>query len=375
MKAKNIISVILLALFALLLPATLVISNAAGTLFNQEKLSALLMTNVISDEALPALIKEMTIFEVENSSKEKTLDMRMMTNVLSGVEADEWLDLFAIVLPEEARIALVEDLVGGIFAWFGSVDAYPDIVIPVTGILGGVQENLLPVTAWVFDAFRVPPCSDELAAGFEVGDYGDDPTALITCTPPEEMTNDVVAAASVMLGDMLSAQAPSEDIVLADQISASMSEEAMLAQKKTANTMRRILPLAWALPALCLIIAAGMVIRSPQDAITWLQWPFFATGLIGLILGLRLTNPALMLQNALVPPPAGAPAPAIAVVIKLLESLLGEAGAVVLWVTTPLLLIGAGMLAYTYQENLKQVPAALGAFFKSLVPPTLEEKA
>ena len=375
MKTKNTISIILLVLFALLLPLTLVLSNVAGTVFNQKKLTDLLVSNIFSDEALPKRIKEMTIYEAQYSEIDKTMDMRMMTNVLGGVEDAKWLDLFDTVLPEKARIDLADTLVGGLFTWMDTDDAYPNIVIPVTDILGGVQENILPVTAWVFDAFRVPPCSDELVAGFAEGQYGDDPTALITCTPPVSMTDDVVAATSVMMGKMIAEQAPSEDIVLADQISASMSAEDMIAQKNTANTMRGLLPLAWLLPVLFLIVAAALIVRSVEDAVKWLQWPFFAAGLIGLILGLRLANPVSLLRGALLPPLAGVPSPAVAVMVKLLESLFRDVGSMLLWATVPLLVIGAGMLVYSYRENLKNVPAGLGDFFKSLVPPTMEEIA
>lgn len=375
MKAKHTISIILLVLFALLLPLALVLSNLSATLFNQEKLTGLLVDNVFSDQALPQRIKEMTIFEAQYSDLNKTLDMRMMTNVLGGIEAEKWLELFGLILPEETRVSLTNDLVGGLFAWLDTNDPYPDVVIPVTDMLGGVQENILPVTAWVFDAFRVPPCSDELVAGFAKGEYGADPTTLITCTPPAEMTGEVVAATSVMLGGMIAEQAPSEDIIVADQISAMMSEEEILSQKATINRARRLLPLAWVLPILLFLVAAALVIRSVESAIAWLQWPLFATGLTGLILGFRLANPISLLEGALLPPPAGVPAPGIAVVFKLLESLLSQIGTALLWQTIPLLVIGAGMLAYSYRETMKTVPAELSNFFKSLVPPTLEENA
>ena len=55
--------------------------------------------------------------------------------------------------------------------------------------------------------------------------------------------------------------------------------------------------------------------------------------------------------------------------------LLSKAGSALLWQTVPLLVIGAGMLVYSYRDNIKTIPAAFGNFFKSLVPPTLEENA
>lgn len=377
MKNTKIIAIILLVLFVLTLPIALLASNASSILFNREKVTDLVVTKLLSDEALPRLIKEITLLETLHGKMDKTLDNRMLVNVLGGIHADQWLELFGIVLPEDQRVGLVEDVFGGIFTWLENDQPYPDVVIPTGEILGNVESNLLEVTTWVFGAFRVPPCEADQVARYQAGDYGDDPQALITCAPPAKMTKDVISATALVIGNTLAEQAPPAEIVLADQLSTQMSAEEMLAQKTQVKTARNMLGLIWLLPVIFLIIAVALVVRSAKDLMTWVQWPFFIAGALSVLLAFRVGNPEPILRDILLPVPEAInpPPPAVAVILRLADGLFSQVSAAMLWQTLPLLVIGAALLVYTYRENLKSIPASLGTFFRSLVPPTLEEKA
>ena len=376
MKSKKIITLILLALFVLTLPIALLASDTSSILFNKEKVTDLVVTKLVSDEALPRLIKEITLLETLHGKMDKTLDNRMLVNVLGGIHSDQWLELFAIVLPEDQRVGLVEDVTGGIFTWLENDQPYPDVVIPVGKILSNVESNLLEVSTWVFGAFRVPPCEPDQVARYQAGDYGEDPQALITCTPPAEMTEDVISATALVIGNTLAKQAPPAEIALADQLSSQMSAEEMLTQKAQAKTARIMLGLFWLLPVIFFVIAIALMVRSAKDLITWVQWPFFAAGALSVLLALRVGNLDPILRDNLLPiPEAIVPPPAVAVILRLADGLFSQVGAAMLWQTLPLLVIGAALLVYTYRENLKAVPASLGTFFRSFIPPTLEEKA
>jgi hypothetical protein len=179
-----------------------------------------------------------------------------------------------------------------------------------------------------------------------------------------------------VIGSTLAAQAPPAEIKLAEQMAGTMSAEDMLAQKAQANTARTAMPLLWLIPVSLFVIAIALVVRSVPDLITWVQWPLFVVGLLGLIAALRIGNPAPMIRNALLPiPEAVAPAPAVAVILRLADGLFSQVSTAMLWQTVPLLVIGLGLLVYSYQDAFKAIPAGLRNLFHALTPPALEEKA
>lgn len=376
MKMTYIISIIMLVFFALFLPFTLIVANASGVLFNQERVTDLLVVNLISDESLPRVIKEITIIETLHGDMDKSFDTRMLISVLGGIESEEWVELFDIVFPESDRIALVENLLGGMFGWLENDEPYPDVIINVGVILGNVEENLLEVTTWVFGAFHVPPCEPDQIARYQVGEFGDDPQTLITCTPPEELTETVISATAMVIGNALAEEALPAQISLAEQTQVSMTPEQMLAQKTQANQARTLLPILWLLPVLLFVIAIALAVRSFSDFITWAQWPLFASGTLGVTLALRVGNPEPLIRNALLPAPeAVASPPAVALLLRLANGLFSQVSSAMLWQTLPLLIVGTGLLVYSCRQDLKAIPLGLYASIHSLKPPTMEKKA
>ena len=117
MKNTKIIAIILLVLFVLTLPIALLASDTSSILFNKEKVTDLVVTKLLSDEALPRLIKEITLLETLHGKMDKTFDNRMLVNVLGGIHADQWLELFGIVFPKTSawdsrKMFLAESLPG-----------------------------------------------------------------------------------------------------------------------------------------------------------------------------------------------------------------------------------------------------------------------
>ena len=138
MNAKKITAIVLLTLFVLSFPLALTISNLGSILFSQNKVTDLIVTNLVSDKALPSLIKEITILETEHGALNKLFDNRMLMNVLSGIQSNEWVELFNVVLPEKDRVGLVDNITAGLFAWFENSQPYPEITI---------QDDIFPVNS------------------------------------------------------------------------------------------------------------------------------------------------------------------------------------------------------------------------------------
>jgi len=89
----------------------------------------------------------------------------------------------------------------------------------------------------------------------------------------------------------------------------------------------------------------------------------------------RFGDPTPMITKALLPPPeALIPAPAVAILLRLANAVFSRLSTTILWISVPLLIIGAILLAFSYRESLKAAAAGLVAFMRSLVPPTAEVK-
>jgi hypothetical protein len=375
MNTKKIISIVLLALTVITLPLTLILSNGAGILFNKEKVSDLIVTQLVSDEALPRTIKEITITETLHGNLDKDFDTRMLVNVLGGIEREQWLDLFTQVLPEVDRIALVRDVSSGFFTWLDNDQPYPEIVIEVEPILSNLQQNILGVTTWIFSSFRVPPCEPDQIARYEAGDFGADPQALITCAPPPALADQVISATAGVIMNTLAEEAPPAEVNLADEIGAQVSADEMLAQKGILNTLRFLLPLAWLLPAALFLIAIGLVVRSVSTLIRWAQWPLFIGGALATLLALWIRGIRSVLAGVLLPvPEAIVPPPAAAIVLRLVDGLGLRLSSAMLWQSLPLFIIGAILLIYSYRLVLSRIPVKVKQFIQVLTPASVEEK-
>ena len=376
MNAKKITAIVLLTLFVLSFPLTLAITNLGSILFNQNKVTDLVVTDLVSDKALPGLIKEITILETEHGALNKLFDNRMLMNVLSGIQSNEWVELFDIVLPEKDRVALVDNIVGGLFTWFNDSQPYPDITIQVSPIIARLENNLPDVAAWIFKTFHVPACDAKQIARYQASDFGTDPQALITCTPPEDLKENVIAGTATAIQTTLTKQAPPAVINLTQELSKQMPHEQMLAQKAKLNQVRTLSQFLWIVPVLFFLIAIALVVRSLKEIITWVQWPFLVVGGLGSYLALRIGNPTPLITDALLPPPeAVVPPPAVAVLLRIANGLLSQVSVSMLWECLPFFIVGVILLAYSYRETLKAVPAGLVSFLRSLTPPNAEEKA
>lgn len=376
MNAKKITAIVLLVLFVLSLPLSLLAADFGSILFNQSKVTGLVVNNLVSDQALPALVHEGLLLEAEHGDLYKPFMLRMIVNVVGGVDKHEFVDLLNIVLPEKDRVKLVDQVVGGLFAWFDNNQPYPDITIPISPIVDRVKSNTPAISAWIFRTFYVPACDATTVAAYQSGNFGTDVQGLVTCKPPAELKDKVVTATAAAILTTIEKQAPPSEIRLAEMLKAQVPAEQMLALKAQLNLARKLVPFLWMIPLLFLLVALGLAVRSLKDLIAWVQWPFFVAGGLGTLLVIFYGDPTPLITKALLPPPqAVIPTPAVAVLLSLANGLFARVSAVMLWESVPLLIIGAVLLAYSYRKSLATVPGGLLTFLRSLVPPQVEVKA
>ncbi len=352
MKSFRIISLILLAIFVVSLPVSLLAGNISSEILSEEGLTDLIMDTVLSDEVLPQRIREMIWFQSWYSEGGMDARPRML---ITGIRADQWRELLSIVFPEDTREELVSSFTGGLFSWLDGTEAYPDIVIDLTPTLANLNANMEPAASWAIHTLKVPACSDERIASLQAGEFSEDIMGLISCRPPEEFSDAVISHTAPVLAGMIRAAEPPETIDLSARLKAGIGEEEIITARIRIQRIRRLLPLAWALPVLLLGLALASVVRSRNDLVIWLRWPLFVSGLIGILAGGIISDPLLFLERMFMPPPAALPAPAAPIAMSILGSILHTAGSALQWQMGTILVIGSGMLLYSYQEPIIRI--------------------
>lgn len=351
MRFRTVTSVIFLVLFVITLPAAFLISDLSLQLLREQQLNQLLMENVLSDQALPQRVREAIWFQSWYGTDGLDAGPRML---ITGIQNQEMVEILKLVLPEETRRELLTASTGGLFDWLKSENAYPEITLDLEPALTHLESNLEPAAAWALDTFKVPGCSEERTAQLVQGEYGKDLTALISCRPPKEYRDGVAQAAVPLIGAALEEAQPPREIDLSERLRGNLEDSRVLAIKGRLNTARRLLPLSWVLPLLLFGFALAFRVRSLEDLIHWSRWPLTLAGVLGLFLVWWMGGASALVERILMPP-VGIPAPAAPVLMVLFNALLSRAGSLLGVQMGITLILGLGLLIYSYQEELDRI--------------------
>jgi hypothetical protein len=347
MKILKTISMLLLIVFALTLPASLLVTDVSHQVTSKERLLETTMTAVLSNEALPGRIKETFWFHHWFSNK-MGFGPRLLFN---NIHADQWVELLNIVLPVNQREELVGSIIGGGFDWLENGDAYPDIRIELAPVLSTVDGKAGEVALWAINTLKVPTCKAERLKEMQAGNYGDDLQALISCKPPRADRQALADHMAPMIRNMLEQANPPQVIDVSGQLKERVAESKLLATKAKLNQAGQALSLVWLLPFVIFALALALVVRSREQLMRWAGGSLLAGGIIGGILAWRISNPLYALDNLLIPPPAGMPPQAVPAIKAILAELLTGASGMMTWQIGIVFLAGAGLLVKSYMDR------------------------
>lgn len=347
MKIIKVFSIIFLVLFVITLPLASFVSNVGSQVLSEDGLKGLVMESVLSNQALPQRIREIVWFQSWYSDAGIDPAQRML---ITGIRNEQYADLLDIVLPTDTRESLLENVIGGLFDWLDNDEVYPDVVIELAPIFNNIEENTPAVAAWMVNTLKVPPCSEDKLNTLVAGENADNLMALISCKPTAEYQETAVNQISPLIASTLSQASLPERVDLSAQLQSNLDEESALAAKGRLNRVSKLALMFWVIPILVLGIALALVVRSVDNLITWARWPLFVSGLIGTILAMIISNPQPILEARLMPPPASLPAPAAPILMAVLGNLLTKVSSALVWQMAIVLVIGIGLLGYSYRD-------------------------
>ncbi len=285
---KKAVAAVLLALFAITLPATWLFKSATGIVSDREQVSSYLGEKILSDKALPGVIKKGLEYEAWLTRIEEPLMSRIVKSAISGIEPESMLELFGYIAPEKERLAMLNDATTALYDWIEGENTYPSLTLQTGVYLNNIESNAENLVLWMFKNFPIPGCGSVQIGELEQGVYGNDLKKLISCIPPESLQKKIAPIAAALLNAQLAENSPPQVV----DVGAKMKETAPVKKITTAKLhLNRVLfagSAIWLIPVALLLIGLGLVVRSGKELAVWLAWPFFITGLLGLFIGSRL---------------------------------------------------------------------------------------
>ncbi len=340
----------LLFLCAILLPVALFLHSVGGVIFHPEKMTDLVVDNLISDAALPKTIKKAMVYNVQYGSDEMVLDDRVLIGISGSVDAKEWVELFDMVAPEQTRVAIAKEGVEAVNAWLDNTKDYPELEIQPGVFVSRLTDNAENVIQWIFRATLFPPyevdsvfphCDEAILQNYKDGIFSDDLKELIGCKPPAEY-RDIIAphAATLLKAKVSSADIP-ESIQLKEKIAETMTPSQMQTQKKQAQTLRNVTRFLWILPILLFIGGMVIIVTSGGSFATPACWHIALSGILSLILSFLLKCPDTLIGIMIPKLSEALPAPALGIIQNLATGLFLQVGQTLFMAA--MIMVGTGL--------------------------------
>ncbi|MBT4267714.1 MAG: hypothetical protein HOD85_26190 [Deltaproteobacteria bacterium] len=350
MKILKTLSILMLIVFGLTLPVSLLVTDVSRQVFSEKGLAELTMASTLSNEALPQRIRE-TIWFHHWYGEKLDYGPRLLA---TGIRADQWVDLFSILLPEKEREKVVSSVTGGLFTWLENDEAYPQIKVDLAPALANVRSNADEAALWAINSLKIPACRENRVKELQAGNYGNNMKALISCRPPVVERKGIANHLAPIVLKMLDQANLPQSVDVTQQLKSRVEEGKVVAMKSKVNQARQALSLIWILPFVVSILALALVVRSREQLMQWAGCSLLASGATGGILAWYISSPLPTLDSVLMPPPAAMPPQAVPVVKGVIAELLTGAARMMTWQLGIVFLAGAGLLIKSYLDRFTE---------------------
>ena len=342
----------LIGLAAILLAPTLGLKRTTGMLDNQASVTQLIEQKVLSDEALPRVIKKTLAYETLYGEYPETLKERMMQSMFSGVSPAEMVSLFDQVLPEQDRLALLDQAASSVNGWLTSNEPYPQMTLEPGRYFSRLESDPEFVVRWIYKNFSLPPMADTTVAKFQAGEFSENFDQYMG-TPPDSIKEMLVAPAARALQKQLSAIEVPAMIHLADQLKREVPAEAMLGHKSSVSRAFGAFAWLWLLPVFLIIATVAIVVMTRQPLVKWLVIILLCLGSVGSLMINPLRDIDATVHNLIETASGQAPAPALALLFYIAPVLMDHAGKLLMPLMNGLLISGLVLLAVAYASPIK----------------------
>jgi len=276
-------AIVLVLLFTLTLPMTWLLKSVTRVVSDKDRASTFLFESLLSDRALPDVIRKALEYEAWLTRMDDPLEPRVIKAALSGIEPAGMIELFDYVAPEKERQSLLDQVSAAIYAWIHGDEAYPALTIQTGTYLNNLETNAGNLLPWIYKSFPIPACSPGQIQEIERGDHNNDLQKLVFCVPPESLQRKIAPVGATLIREKLRATNLPDSIHIGDKIKGKISAHKLSTAKNRIRTLFFLGSTLWILPVVLLVIGLLLAARTVKSAFAWLSWPLIATGLLGMV--------------------------------------------------------------------------------------------
>ena len=158
MSWKQGVAIVLLVVFTLILPATWLFRSTVAIVSDREQVSTYLGDNILSDKALPGVIRKALEYEAWLTRIEEPLESRIIKSAISGIDRAAMVELFGYIDPEKERLVVLDDLISALYDWLEGDAVYPSLTLQTGVYLNNIETNAEALILWIYKNFPIPEC-------------------------------------------------------------------------------------------------------------------------------------------------------------------------------------------------------------------------
>ncbi|MCL5428178.1 MAG: hypothetical protein M1347_00030 [Chloroflexi bacterium] len=276
-------AVIVLAVFIIAFPLSLVLRNVGSLIFDPETTKTLVRESLSGSELISSLVFQASRQMLQGDEGEENSAIQLALGNLSG---EDWNQITRLIAPKELVDNAADQVVDAFTAWLNTQTAFPDVQINLTAWKENALANAGEVVSVMLNA--LPACDEEALVSLAVTGQQDPEqlgAELLICLPPEPFYNEVVSRAELLMGQMLS-QAP--DTIDLGQLNQGQAPAELTQLKQNLVSLRTFLGWSWL--AVLGVGAMGVVMGASgvHSFLRWAGWPLLLSGVIILVFGAGL---------------------------------------------------------------------------------------
>ena len=278
-------AVIILAVFIIAFPLSLVLRNAGGLLFDPETTKTLVRENLRNSDLMASLARQATQQILNSQSSGESQESGIQT-ALAQLTEEDWRQITELVAPEDLVTETADQVVDAFSAWLNTQAAFPEVQLNLAALKDNAIANAAGVVSVVMNA--LPACDAQTLASInQAGEQNAEQLAAIIpiCLPPEPTYSNVLAQADTVMTQML-AQAP--DTIDLGLLNQGQAPTELTQLKENLVNMRSFLSWSWVAVLIVGMIGVVLGARGVPSALKWAGWPLVISGLIVVVFGIGL---------------------------------------------------------------------------------------
>ncbi len=275
-------AVIILAVFVIAFPLSLVLRDVGAIMFDPETTKMLVRENLRNSDLISSLARQATQQMLNGESGEES----GIQLALAQLSEEDWRQITELVAPENLVNDTADQLVDAFSAWLNTQAAFPDVQLN----LADLKDNAITNAGEVFKVLMnaLPACDAQALSSLE-STANEDPTqlaeAIPLCLPPEPVYSAVTAQAQLIMTQMLG-QTP--DTIDLGALNQGQAPAELTLLKHNLVSLRTFL--GWSWMAVLGVGIIGMILGASglPSFLRWSGWPLVVSGALVLIFAIGL---------------------------------------------------------------------------------------